>query len=119
MAVSNYTSKCMEFSRCFKGMRGITTLQCEDNESGHEFFEGSVYINHIEFLCISKFGEEKYMVHINNPDCEVDDDGCAIFTEEHPQQQWTFGYYKSFKQALNKAKEIVEKRAYPKPIDVW
>lgn len=119
MLTSNYTSKCMDFSRCFKGMDGITTLQCEDSGSDYEYFEGAVFINHIEFVCISKYGGEKYMVYINNPYCEVDNDGCAIFTKDHPQQQWIFGYYESFKRALNKAKSIVEKRKYPKPIEVW
>ncbi len=116
--MSYYTEKCIEFRKCFEGMRGVTTFQDEEDYDGG-FFEGTVYINNLEFITISYMGEKDYMVHINNPGCEVDDDGCPIFTEEHPQQQWVFGYYKSFKRALNKAKAIVEKRTYPKPIQIW
>lgn len=117
MATSHYTDKCMEFHMHFQRMESVTTFETEDVE--FDDFSGSVCINNLEFVSVNKLKEGVYMVYINNPDCEVDELGCPIFTEEHPQQQWIFGYYKSFKRALNKAKEIVEKRAYPKPIEIW
>lgn len=46
------------------------------------------------------------MVYINDP-------------SGHDNEQWVFGYYKTFARALNKAKTIVEKREYPKPIETW
>lgn len=61
----------------------------------------------------------KFMVYINNPGCPVDADGCPIFTKEHPQQQWVFGYYESFNRALNRAVAITKARKYPKPIEIW
>ena len=45
--------------------------------------------------------------------------GCPIFTKEHPQQQWVFGYYESFNRALNRAVAITKARKYPKPIEIW
>lgn len=50
--------------------------------------------------------ENKYMVYINNP-------------KGHEGQQMVFGYYKTFVRAINKAKAIVEKREYPKPVEIW
>lgn len=70
-----------------------------------------------EFAIIATDG--KFMVYINNPGCPVDADGCPIFTKEHPQQQWVFGYYESFNRALNRAVAITKARKYPKPIEIW
>ncbi len=50
--------------------------------------------------------ESGYMVYINNPN-------------GHDGKQWVFGYYKTFGRALKKAAAIVEKREYPKPIEIW
>lgn len=50
--------------------------------------------------------ESGYMVYINNPN-------------GHDGEQWVFGYYKTFGRALKKAVAIVEKREYPKPIEIW
>ena len=50
--------------------------------------------------------ESGYMVYINNPN-------------GHDGEQWVFGYYKTFDRALKKAAAIVEKREYPKPIEIW
>lgn len=104
MATSNYTSKCMEFSKNFKGMQGVTTHQSDDEEV--HYFSGTVYINRYEFVCIDQLAESKYMVYINNP-------------KGHEGQQIVFGYYKTFSRAINKAKAIVEKREYPKPVEIW
>lgn len=104
MATSNYTSKCMEFSKNFKGMQGVTTHQSDDEEA--HYFSGTVYINRYEFVCIDQLTENKYMVYINNP-------------KGHEGQQMVFGYYKTFVRAINKAKAIVEKREYPKPVEIW
>lgn len=104
MANSNYTPKCMKFSKHFKGMQGVTTHQ-SDNEEAH-YFSGTVYINNYEFVCIDQLTENKYMVYINDP-------------SGHDNEQWVFGYYKTFARALNKAKTIVEKREYPKPVETW
>lgn len=83
---------------------GVTTHQ-SDNEEAH-YFSGTVYINNYEFVCIDQLTENKYMVYINDP-------------SGHDNEQWVFGYYKTFARALNKAKTIVEKREYPKPIETW
>lgn len=104
MAISNYTPKCMEFSKHFKGVQGVTTHQ-SDNEEAH-YFSGTVYINNYEFVCIDQLTENKYMVYINNP-------------SGHDNEQCVFGYYKTFARALNKATAIVEKREYPKPVETW
>lgn len=104
MAISNYTAKCLEFSKNFKGKQGVTTHQC-DNEEAH-YFSGTVYINGYEFGCIDQLAENKHMVYINNP-------------KGNDNQQWVFGYYKTFGRALKKADAIVEKREYPKPIEKW
>lgn len=45
---SNYTPKCLEFSKYFKGMQGVTTHQSEDID--YNDFSGTVYINRYEFL---------------------------------------------------------------------
>ena len=104
MGISNFTDKCMKFKARFNCMRGVTTHESDDEEAN--YFSGTVYINNNEFVCIDQEKENKYMVYVNNP---VGHDG----------QQWVFGYYKTFRGALNKTAAIVEKREYPKPIDVW
>lgn len=102
------------FKEAFMGMKNVTV----NVSDSFGFFDASVYINGIEF--IQTIGESgSYMVFINNPYCEVDESGCPIFTKEHPHQQLVFGYYKSLKLAINKAKAIVVNMEYPKPIEVW
>ena len=98
---SLYTPRCKDFNAAFKGMPGITTHATEISRDDGTFadFDGAVYIN--------------------NPGCPVDADGCPVFTKEHPQQQWVFGYYESFKRALNRAMAIVRGYTYPKPIEIW
>lgn len=81
-------------------------------------FDGTVYINHLEWVSIISTDGE-YMVYVNNPGCPVDTDGCPIFSKEHPNEQWVFGYYNSFKRALNRAFSITKKKEYPKPIEKW
>ena len=88
---SLYTPRCKDFNAAFKGMPGITTHATDG----------------------------KFMVYINNPGCPVDADGCPVFTKEHPQQQWVFGYYESFRRALNRAMAIVRAGTYPKLIEIW
>lgn len=85
--------------------------QCTD-------FGGSAYVDKLEWVAIIAT-DGKFMVYINNPGCPVDADGCPIFTKEHPQQQWVFGYYESFNRALNRAVAITKARKYPKPIEIW
>ena len=102
--ISNYTPKCLEFAKHFKGKQGVTTHQ-SDNEEAH-YFSGTVYINNSEFVCIDQLEENKYMVYINDPN-------------GHNSEQWVFGYYMTFGRALNKAAAIAEKREYPKPIEKW
>ncbi len=104
MAISNYTAKCLEFAKHFKGKQGVTTHQ-SDNEEAH-YFSGAVYIDGNEFVCIDQLAESKYMVYINNP-------------KGHDTEQWVFGYYKTFGRALKEADAIAEKREYPKPIEKW
>ena len=101
---SNYTPKCLEFSKYFKGMQGVTTHQIEDIE--YNYFSGTVYVNHYEFVCIDQMEKSGYMVYINNPSA-------------HNGEQWVFGYYKTFVRALKKVAAIVEKRKYDKPIEIW
>lgn len=117
---SYYTPRCMAFKTAFKDMPGVTTFehelvtydgQCTD-------FDGSAYVDKLEWVAIIAT-DGKFMVYINNPGCPVDADGCQIFTKEHPQQQWVFGYYESFNQALNRAVAITKARKYPKPIEIW
>lgn len=62
---SNYTPKCLEFSKYFKGMQGVTTHQSEDID--YNDFSGTVYVNRYEFVCIDQMEESGYMVYINNP----------------------------------------------------
>lgn len=45
---SNYTPKCLEFSKYFKGMQGITTHQSEDID--YNDFSGTVYVNRYELF---------------------------------------------------------------------
>lgn len=128
-----YSDKCGTFREAFKDIDGVTTFETEwvegreglggvpdvikDQDCGD--FDGSAYIDGIEFIAVSGNPAEGYEVYINNPNCEVDGNGCAIFTDEHPQQQWIFGRYNSFKRAVNKAVSIVKARKYPKPVEVW
>lgn len=93
----------MEFAAFFKGMPGVTTFQSENTD--YNDFSGTVYINGQEFVCIDQVEESRFMVYINNP---YDDD-----------LQWVFGYYRTFRGALNKAKKITERREYPKPVETW
>ena len=107
----------MERSKLFKmSFAEIRNASVQVSECG--FFDASVYVNGLEFVQVVE-ESERYMVFINNPYCEVDENGSAIFTKEHPQQQWVFGYYKSLKRAINMAKSIVINGKYPKPIEVW
>ena len=117
---SLYTPRCKDFNAAFKGMPGITTHATEISRDDGTFadFDGSVYINHREWVAITAT-DGKFMVYINNPGCPVDADGCPVFTKEYPQQQWVFGYYESFKRALNRAMAIVRGYTYPKPIEIW
>lgn len=101
---SNYTPKCLEFSKFFKGRQGVTTHQIE-YEGEHCFF-GTAYVNGHEFVCVDQMKENEYMVYINNP-------------VEGDERQWVFGYYKTFRKALRKMSSIVDKRQYPKPIEIW
>lgn len=128
-----YSDKCGTFRKAFKDMADVTTFETEwveGREGWHGVpdviknqdcgdFNGTAYIGNIEFVAVSGNPAEGYEVYINNPNCEVDENGCAIFTDEHPQQQWIFGRYGSFKRTVNKAAAIVKARKYPKPIEVW
>lgn len=89
----------MEFSKHFKGMQGVTTHQ-SDNEEAH-YFSGTVYINNYEFVCIDQLTENKYMVYINNP-------------SGHDNEQWVFGYYKTFCQSLKQSNSNRWKARIPK-----
>src|SRR5574344_581882 len=117
---SLYTPRCKDFKAAFKGLANITTHATETIHYDGSFtdFDGSVYINHREWVSIGET-DGKLMVYINNPGCPVDADGCTVFTKEHPQQQWVFGDYESFKRALNRALAIVRGYIYPKPIEIW
>lgn len=55
---SNYTPKCLEFSKYFKGMQGVTTHQSEDID--YNDFSGTVYVNRYEFVCIDQMEESGY-----------------------------------------------------------
>lgn len=70
-------------------------------------------------VCVGEWDDGEFTVYINNPHCEVTPDGCPMFTDEHPQQQFIFGRYNSFKRAVNKAVTIVKARKYPKPIEIY
>ena len=117
---SYYTPHCKAFKDAFRGMPGVTTYTQETvmDDGQYADFDGSVYINHREWVAISAT-DGKFMVYINNPGCPVDADGCPIFTKERTQQQLVFGYYKSFNRALNRAVAITQARKYPKPIEIW
>lgn len=117
---SLYTPHCQEFKAAFYGMPGVSTHASEITLEDGTFaeFDGSVYINGLEWVAIYDIGG-KFMVYINNPGCPVDADGCPVFTKDHPQQQWVFGYYNSFKWALNRAKAIVRGYTYPEPVEIW
>lgn len=96
--------KCIEFLKLFKGKQGLTTFQNENKEA--HYFSGTVYVDHIEFVCMDELKGGDYMVYINNPEvCEG--------------KQLVFGYYKSFRRALNRVASIVENRKYPRPIEIW
>lgn len=103
--ISNYTPTCVEFHKHFQGMPGVTTHECEIKEPYGDF-DGTVYVNGVEFVCMNAIEKGKYMVYVNNPN-------------GHDEEQWVFGYYKSFARALNKVVSIVESRKYPKPIEIW
>lgn len=126
--ITYYSAKCHAFAAAFADMGNVTTFNTEivaANYAGHpiadsgELFEGTAYINKREFICVGEWDNGEFTVYINNPYCEVTPDGCAIFTDEHPQQQFIFGRYKSFKRALNKAVAIVKAGKYPKPIEIY
>lgn len=123
-----YSAKCHEFKRAFEGMPGVTTWASEDvpaNCAGYptadsgEMFDGSAYIDNLEFVSVGEWDNGEFTVYVNNPYCDIDANGCPIFTDEHPQQQFIFGRYKSFKRALNKATAIVKAAKYPKPIEIY
>lgn len=130
---TTHSDKCKLFRETFKDIPGITTDESEwvDGREGMYGvpdviknqdcgdFRGSAYIDRIEFVAVYGNSKEGYEVFINNPNCEIDEKGCAIFTEEHPQQQWVFGRYSSFKRAVNKAVSIIKARKYPKPIEIY
>lgn len=91
----------------FQALQG--DARCNDTPKRQRrgtLFSGTVYINNYEFVCIDQLTESKYMVYINNP-------------SGHDNEQWVFGYYKTFARALNKATAIVGKREYPKPVETW
>ena len=117
---SYYTPHCKAFKDAFRGLPGVTTYTQETiaDDGQYTDFDGTVYINHLEWVSIIAT-DGKYMVYVNNPGCPVDADGCPIFSKEHPQQQWVFGYYDSFKRALNRVFSITKKMEYPKPIEKW
>lgn len=116
---SYYTPFCNAFKKAFNDIPCVTTFESEYIEDGIcKDFQGTVYIDKLEFVSII-VENGRYMVYINNPGCDVDDDGSPIFTKEHPQQQWVFGNYVYFKNALNKAVAITKARKYPKPILIW
>ena len=109
MGISYYTPRCIAFKQRFANIPEITTFEDEFEEENNYFhdFDGTIYVNKIEFLEVYHLEKENtFMVFINNPD-------------GHDEEQWVFGYYKSFKRALNKMASIVEKRSYPKPIEIW
>ena len=94
-------------------MPNVTTFETEfcDGERYHDF-DGTVYINHREFISVGDFGD-RFMVYINNPLWGDDDEHHDI-----PEHQWVFGYYKSFKHAINRAKAITLAGHYPKPLEI-
>ena len=129
---TSFSDKCKVFREAFRDMNGVTTLEVEcvegreNSRYGLEIidqdcgaFKGSVYIDGIEYIAICGGPKETWDVFINNPNCDIDKKGCAIFTKEYLEQQWVFGKYKSFKRALNRAVAIVKARKYPKPKEIW
>lgn len=110
-------TRSIEFNCAFRNVPNASTL-CDESDD-NTYFYGSCYLHKVEFVSIAKGYDDEYMVYINNPHCPVDTNGNPIFSEKHPQQQWVFGYYKSWKRALNKALSIALKAFYPKPIEVW
>lgn len=81
MTTSNFTPKCLEFAKLFHGKQGVTAHQSENIEQ--HYFSGAIYIKRLEFVCLEQLNENEYMVYINNP-------------TGHPEQQWVFGYYKTW-----------------------
>lgn len=129
---TSFSDKCKAFREAFRDMNGVTTLEveyvegCENSLYGLEIigqdcgdFNGRVYIDGIKYIAVCSGPKETWDVFINNPNCDIDKKGCAIFTEEYPEQQWVFGKYKSFKRALNRAVTIVKAHKYPKPKEIW
>lgn len=57
--------------------------------------------------------EEGEKVYINNPLWGDDEEQHDI-----PEHQWVFGYYKSFKRAINRAKAITLAGRYPKSMEI-
>ena len=110
---SYYTPNCVLFKKAFKGMPNVTTFETEfvDGERYHDF-DGTVYINQREFISVGDFGD-RFMVYINNPLWGYDEEQHDI-----PEHQWVFGYYKSFKRAINKALDITKQGFYPKPMEI-
>lgn len=89
------------FREKFKNIPGVTT----STEEWGEWFDGTVFINKREFVCLNRLSLDCWMVYINNPY----EDG----------KQWVFGEYKTFAGALRKTAAIMAKREYPKPVLVW
>ena len=123
-----YSAKCLAFAAAFAGMENVITFNTEivsANCAGYpiadsgELFEGTAYLDKREFVCVGEWDDGEFTVYINNPHSEVTPDGCPMFTDEHPQQQFIFGRYNSFKRAVNKAVTIVKARKYPKPIEIY
>ena len=110
---SYYTPNCVLFKKAFRGMPNVTTFETEfaDGERYHDF-DGTVYINHREFISVGDFGDS-YMVYINNPLWGDDNEQHDI-----PEHQWVFGYYKSLNRAINKALAITKQGFYPKPLEI-
>ena len=110
---SYYTPNCVLFKKAFIGMPNVTTFETEfcDGERYHDL-DGTVYINHRDFISVGDFGGN-YMVYINNPLWGYDEEQHDI-----PEHQWVFGYYKSLNRAINRAKAITIAGRYPKPIEI-
>ena len=95
-------------------MPNVTTFESEFNEGNrYHDFDGTVYINHREFISVYEVESGKYMVYINNPLWGDDDEHHDI-----PEHQWVFGYYKSLNRAIYRAKAITLARRYPKPLEI-
>lgn len=91
-----YSDKCGTFRKAFKGMDNVTTFETEWVEGREGWggvpdviqnqdcsdFNGSAHIDSIEFIAVSGNPAEGYEVYINNTNCEIDENGCAIFTDE-------------------------------------